>query len=92
MVELLCFGLIEVDYGWYEGWLVLVMCNDYSLGLMNGDIGIVLCLFECNDDGSLCFVLCVVFLCNDGSGGVCFVLLSCLVEVDIVFVMIVYKL
>ena len=38
--ELLRLGLIEADHGWYEGRPVLVTRNDYSLGLMNGDIGI----------------------------------------------------
>lgn len=44
--------------------------NDYSLGLMNGDIGIALRLPERNDDGSLRFALRVAFPRNDGSGGV----------------------
>lgn len=35
--------------------------NDYSLGLMNGDIGIALRLPERNDDGSLRFALRVAF-------------------------------
>jgi exodeoxyribonuclease V alpha subunit len=35
-------GLIEAAHGWYEGRPVLVSRNDYSLGLMNGDIGITL--------------------------------------------------
>ena len=34
--------LIEADRGWYEGRPVMMMRNDYSLGLMNGDIGIAL--------------------------------------------------
>lgn len=51
--ELLRLGLIEADHGWYEGRPVLVTRNDYSLGLMNGDIGIALRLPERNDDGSL---------------------------------------
>lgn len=36
--------LIDTDHGWYEGRPVLVTRNDYSLGLMNGDIGIALYL------------------------------------------------
>lgn len=35
-------GLISQTQGWYEGRPVLVTRNDYSLGLMNGDIGIAL--------------------------------------------------
>jgi exodeoxyribonuclease V alpha subunit len=35
-------GLIAQTHGWYEGRPVLVNRNDYSLGLMNGDIGIAL--------------------------------------------------
>ncbi|MGZ8218332.1 exodeoxyribonuclease V subunit alpha [Methylomagnum sp.] len=35
-------GLIGQTQGWYEGRPVLVTRNDYSLGLMNGDIGIAL--------------------------------------------------
>lgn len=89
--ELLRLGLIEADHGWYEGRPVLVTRNDYSLGLMNGDIGIALRLPERNDDGSLRFALRVAFPRNDGSGGVRFVLPSRLVEVDTVFAMTVHK-
>jgi len=35
-------GLIETDRGWYEGRPVMMTRNDYSLGLMNGDVGITL--------------------------------------------------
>jgi exodeoxyribonuclease V alpha subunit len=35
-------GLIRATEGWYPGRPVLVTRNDYSLGLMNGDVGIVL--------------------------------------------------
>ena len=35
-------GLIETDRGWYEGRPVMMTRNDYSLGLMNGDVGIAL--------------------------------------------------
>ena len=37
-------GLIPASEGWYNGRPVLVTRNDYSLGLMNGDIGITLAL------------------------------------------------
>lgn len=35
-------GLIESVQGWYAGRPVLITRNDYSLGLMNGDVGITL--------------------------------------------------
>jgi exodeoxyribonuclease V alpha subunit len=35
-------GLIAAEHGWYPGRPVMVTRNDYSLGLMNGDIGITL--------------------------------------------------
>ena len=35
-------GWIESDRGWYEGRPVMMIRNDYSLGLMNGDVGIAL--------------------------------------------------
>lgn len=40
--NLLANGLIESDRGWYEGRPVMMTRNDYSLGLMNGDVGITL--------------------------------------------------
>ncbi|WP_233842218.1 exodeoxyribonuclease V subunit alpha [Dyella sp. 2HG41-7] len=39
---LVAAGLIDTDRGWYEGRPVMMTRNDYSLGLMNGDIGIAL--------------------------------------------------
>ena len=41
--------LIEQAWGWYEGRPVLVTRNDYSLGLMNGDIGVALKFPEAGD-------------------------------------------
>ena len=35
-------GLIPATSGWYTGRPVMVTRNDYTLGLMNGDIGILL--------------------------------------------------
>ncbi|RDI99746.1 exodeoxyribonuclease V subunit alpha [Dyella solisilvae] len=35
-------GLIDASHEWYEGRPVMVTRNDYSLGLMNGDVGIAL--------------------------------------------------
>ena len=39
-------GLIAAEQGWYAGRPVMVTRNDYSLGLMNGDIGIALPVWE----------------------------------------------
>lgn len=86
-------GLLEGDQGWYEGRPVLVTRNDYSLGLMNGDIGIALRLPEPADapDQPLRQVLRVVFPRNDGSGGLRFILPSRLSAVETVFAMTVHK-
>lgn len=80
-------GLLDSDHGWYEGRPVLVTRNDYSLNLMNGDIGIA--LWVPGPDGAL--ALRVAFPRNDGSGGVRFVMPSRLVEVEKVFAMTVHK-
>jgi exodeoxyribonuclease V alpha subunit len=49
--KLLAAGLIESDRGWYEGRPVMMTRNDYTLGLMNGDVGITLRMR--GPDGSL---------------------------------------
>ncbi len=87
-------GLISSAEGWYEGRPVLVTKNDYSLGLMNGDIGIALLLpnddvSEDNDKPKQ--VLRVVFARNDGQGGVRYILPSRLTAVETVFAMTVHK-
>ena len=79
--------LLSGDQGWYEGRPVLVTRNDYSLSLMNGDIGIALWV----PGPSAERVLRVAFPRNDGSGGVRFVMPSRLVEVETVFAMTVHK-
>ncbi len=86
-------GLLEQDHGWYEGRPVLVTRNDYSLGLMNGDIGIALRLPEPPDSpGALPRqVLRVVFPRNDGSGALRYILPSRLSAVETVFAMTVHK-
>ena len=86
---LLAAGLLSSDHGWYEGRPVLVTRNDYSLGLMNGDIGITLCLPDANQPGRK--VLRVAFPRGDGSGGLRFVLPSRLAAVETVFAMTVHK-
>ncbi len=79
--------LLSGDQGWYEGRPVLVTRNDYSLSLMNGDIGIALRV----PGPSAERVLRVAFPRNDGSSGVRFVMPSRLVEVETVFAMTVHK-
>ncbi|WPP02140.1 exodeoxyribonuclease V subunit alpha [Pseudomonas sp. HR96] len=86
---LLANGLIAHDGQWYEGRPVLMTRNDYGLGLMNGDIGIVLRLPESGDSARQ--VLRVAFARNDGRGGVRFVLPSRLNDVETVYAMTVHK-
>ncbi len=85
------FGRAPVpgDAGWYEGRPVLVTRNDYSLGLMNGDIGIALYLPE--PEAAEGRALRVVFPRNDGSGGLRHVLPSRLGALETVFAMTVHK-
>lgn len=86
-------GLLAQDQGWYEGRPVLVTRNDYSLGLMNGDIGIALLLPEPPEfpEAVPRRVLRVVFPRNDGSGGLRHILPSRLGVVETVFAMTVHK-
>nr|WP_229732187.1 exodeoxyribonuclease V subunit alpha [Pseudomonas sp. N040] len=84
-------GLIGSEHGWYEGRPVLVTRNDYSLGLMNGDIGIALDLPAADPGAPGQLKLRVAFPRNDGSGGVRFVLPSRLAEVETVYAMTVHK-
>lgn len=85
--ELLRQQLISSDHGWYEGRPVLVTRNDYSLGLMNGDIGIALQVPASDGTANLR----VAFPRNDGSGGVRLVLPTRLAEVETVYAMTVHK-
>ncbi|WP_319781398.1 exodeoxyribonuclease V subunit alpha [Oceanisphaera sp. IT1-181] len=80
-------GLLSSDQGWYEGRPVLVTQNDYSLGLMNGDIGIALRVPD--EPGRS--VLRVVFARNDGAQGLKWVLPSRLSAIETVFAMTVHK-
>ena len=95
IAKVLCAkGLISQAEGWYEGRPVLVTQNDYSLGLMNGDIGIALLL---PNDAAITntslpeYILRVAFARNDGQGGVRYVLPSRLTAVETVFAMTVHK-
>lgn len=87
-------GLISSTEGWYEGRPVLVTQNDYSLGLMNGDIGIALLLpseESSIETGEARQVLRVVFARNDGQDGIRYILPSRLTAVETVFAMTVHK-
>lgn len=86
-------NLLDQAYGWYEGRPVLVTRNDYSLGLMNGDIGIALRLPEPPEmpGAPMRQVLRVVFPRNDGSGTLRHILPSRLSAVETVFAMTVHK-
>lgn len=76
---------------WFAGRPVLVTRNDYSLGLMNGDIGITLSVPARHSDGQMRRVLRVAFPAGDGSGGIRWILPSRLQAVETVFAMTVHK-
>ncbi len=80
-------GLIKAIRGWYPGRPVLITRNDYSLGLMNGDIGIVLEVTDERHPNT--HGLRVVFPMADGS--LKRVLPSSLGEVQTVYAMTVHK-
>lgn len=75
-------GLIDARQHWYAGRPVMMQRNNYSLGLMNGDIGITLQDPQSNQ-------LRVVFQLADGS--LKWVLPSRLTEVDTAFAITVHK-
>ena len=75
-------GLIERSKGWYVGRPVLVQRNNYTLNLMNGDIGITLLDPHTGK-------LRVVF--EQADGGVRWVLPSRLSDVETVFALTVHK-
>ncbi|HEY4802685.1 MAG TPA: exodeoxyribonuclease V subunit alpha, partial [Paraburkholderia sp.] len=81
-------GLIDPHGDWYAGRPVLVMHNDYELGLMNGDIGIALELPVAAGEPP---VLRVAFPAGDGSGSVKWVSPSRLQGVETVFALTVHK-
>ncbi|MDC0663375.1 exodeoxyribonuclease V subunit alpha [Marinobacter sp. SS21] len=90
-------GLIGGTEGWYAGRPVLVTRNDYSLGLMNGDIGIALDVparqwragEQALEPGHC--VMRVAFPAGDGSGRIRWVLPSRLQQVETVYAMTVHK-
>ena len=67
----------------------MVTRNDYNLGLMNGDIGIALCMPDSTTPSRQ--VLRVVFPRNDGQQGLRLVLPSRLSAVETVYAMTVHK-
>ncbi|MDR6984442.1 exodeoxyribonuclease V alpha subunit [Rheinheimera pacifica] len=75
-------GLIDARQHWYAGRPVMMQRNNYSLGLMNGDIGITLV-------DPLSGQLRVVFQLSDGN--LKWVLPSRLTEVDTAFAITVHK-
>lgn len=88
-------GLIPATQGWYPGRPVLVTRNDYSLGLMNGDVGITL---PRPIDGHAAgnapparMALRVAFAAGDGSDAIKWVLPSRLQAVETVYAMTVHK-
>ncbi len=81
-------GLIAQTWGWYEGRPVLVTRNDYSLGLMNGDIGVAL-LFPEPGGAADAAKLRVAFRQPDHS--IKLVLPSRLTDIETVYAMTVHK-
>ncbi len=94
-------GLLEPDQGgWYLGRPVLVMRNDYGLGLMNGDVGVTLALpvqvradgmREGLPPGAPRSILRVAFADVNAPDGIRWVLPSRLRAVQTVFAMTVHK-
>lgn len=83
-----CAGEVAVDdQSWYAGRPVMLTKNDYSLGLMNGDIGIVVALPDDTGKNRLR----VVFPHSDDSELVRFVLPGRLPAVETVYAMTVHK-
>jgi exodeoxyribonuclease V alpha subunit len=80
-------GLIRTTEGWYAGRPVMITRNDYRLGLMNGDVGIVLPVAA--DTGSAQKLMRVVFLMPDNT--LKKVLPSRLSDVETVYAMTVHK-
>ncbi|MBE0464278.1 exodeoxyribonuclease V subunit alpha [Halomonas colorata] len=80
---------IELEKGWYEGRPVLVTQNDYSLGLMNGDIGITLAVPDPRGVGRTLYR--VAFPTSDTKNPIRWVLPSRLHAVETVFAMTVHK-
>ncbi len=87
--RLLSASDMELEKGWFEGRPVLVTQNDYSLGLMNGDIGITLAVPDPRAPGRM--LLRVAFPNSDPEKPIRWVLPSRLHAVETVFAMTVHK-
>ncbi len=79
------------DGEWFNGRPVMVTRNDYSLELMNGDIGIALRLPVPDRNGQRVNTLRVAFPSADGSNTIRWVLASRLQSVETVYAMTVHK-
>lgn len=93
---LLDAGLIETDRGWYEGRPVMVTRNDYTLGLMNGDVGMTLRMRGADGERRLYVVFPAMrdassILPQDDDAQVRCVLPSRLGDVETVYAMTVHK-
>ncbi|MDA7418383.1 exodeoxyribonuclease V subunit alpha [Xenophilus arseniciresistens] len=92
-------GWLQGTQGWFAGRPVLVTRNDHALGLMNGDVGLVLdrparFVGDAPDalpDAQAGLARRVAFAAADGSGGVRWVLPARLSSVETVFAMTVHK-
>ncbi|WP_426269514.1 exodeoxyribonuclease V subunit alpha [Dyella kyungheensis] len=83
--------LIDTTHEWYEGRPVLVTRNDYSLGLMNGDVGIALRVPDEQGVLHLRVAFEVAGGAGDSSTRIRFVLPSRLSERETVYAMTVHK-
>lgn len=75
--------------GWYEGRPVIVTRNDYTLGLMNGDVGVT--LWVPDGHGGMALRVAFSVLDEQGRQRVRFVVPSRLSAVDTVYAMTVHK-
>ncbi|WP_225781904.1 exodeoxyribonuclease V subunit alpha [Xenophilus sp. Marseille-Q4582] len=98
VAQLLCeAGWLAGTQGWFAGRPVLVTRNDHALGLMNGDVGLVLdrpARFDASTgrpEADAGLARRVAFAAADGSGGVRWVLPARLPAVETVFAMTVHK-
>ena len=82
-------GDTETEMEWYAGRPIMVVQNDYNLGLMNGDIGITLPYPDLRRPGQ--YRLLVAFEDKTRSSGIRWVLPSRLQQVETVFAMTVHK-
>ncbi len=82
--------LISRTEGWYPGRPVMVIQNDYSTGLMNGDVGICLPRYE-QHQGQWQHRLRVVFPAVEAGQPVRWILPSRLPQVETVYAMTVHK-